>query len=434
MRKNISLLITSILIFTSLFINPNITYAAEPQINGQYAVLMDYETGEVLYEKNPHEKMYPASTTKGWTGYLVIKNVDDLNSKVTIDYDLGYIDGSAMYIKKGETYTVRQLLEGLLVHSSNDAAVVLANYVSGSVEEFASLMNEEAKKIGAKGTHFNNPNGLPDTNHYTTAYDMALMAREAMTNEVFRDIVNNRSVHFEPTSENPYARTFVSTNKFISGGRQIPYKGKYVDIKYDIVEGLKTGFTNAAGKCLLTSAYKDDLRLITAVFKSTGDEVYVDSRTLLDYGYENYESKTIVEENKLMGSKKIWYSKEKNLEYVTANPYKTIVKKGEEPTGYTTKSELDKIKLPIKKGQKVGTLEVYKDDKLVSNVDLVSKDDVNYIFSNMSLDIKDIINFKSIMKVLGVLVIALVAIFVGLILIKKKNNRRRKSMFSKKRR
>lgn len=434
MRKNISLLITSILIFTSLFINPNIAYAAGPEIKGKYAVLMDYESGEILYEKNAYEKMYPASTTKGWTGYLVLKNVDDLNSKVTIDYDLGYIDGSAMYIKTGETYTVRQLLEGLLVHSSNDAAVVLANYVSGSVEEFAKLMNEEAKNIGAKGTHFNNPNGLPDTNHYTTAYDMALMSREAMTNNTFRDIVDNRVVHFEPTNLNPYARTFVSTNKFISGGRQIQYKGKYVDIKYDIVEGLKTGFTNAAGKCLLTSAYKDDLRLITTVFNSVGDDVYVDSRTLIDYGYENYESKTIVDENKLIGSKKIWYSKEKNLEYVTANPYKTIVKKGGEATGYTTKAKLDKIKLPIKKGQKVGILEVYKDDKLVSKVDLVAKNDVNYIFSNISGDIKSIINFKTLMTFLGVIVIALVGVFAGMSLIKKRNSRRRKSMFSKKRR
>ena len=427
MRKNISLLITSLLIFTSLFINSSISYAAAPSIKGEYAVLMDYETGEILYEKNPHDKMYPASTTKAWTGYLVLKNVDDLNSKVTIDYDLGYIDGSAMYIKKGETYTVRQLLEGLLVHSSNDAAVVLANYISGSVEEFAKLMNEEAKNIGAKGTHFNNPNGLPDTNHYTTAYDMALMAREAMSNATFRDIVDNRVVHFEPTSQNPYARTFVSTNKFISGGRQIQYKGKYVSIKYDIVDGLKTGFTNAAGKCLLTSSYKNDLRLIASVFKSVGDDVYVDSRTLIDYGYENYESKTVIEKNKVIGSKKIWYSKEKNLEYVTANHYKTTVKKGEEPTGFTTKTKLDKIKLPVKKGQKVGTLEIYKEDKLVSKVDLVSKQDVNLIFSNIS--IKNIL-----IDGLGFVAVLIAVVFVGLLIVKNKNRRKRKSMFSKKRR
>ncbi|WGX76742.1 hypothetical protein QJS64_06690 [Paraclostridium bifermentans] len=160
-----------------------------------------------------------------------------------------------MYLVPGEQVTVRQLLEGLLLVSGNDAAVVLAQHISGSIPEFANLMNEEAKKIGAKNTHFHNPNGLPDPEHYTSAYDMALMAREAMNNEDFRNIVNKKTIKVPATNLSP-ERTLINTNKFLTGTTTIPYKGQNTDIKYDIVDGIKTGYTDDAGKCLLSSAKK----------------------------------------------------------------------------------------------------------------------------------------------------------------------------------
>lgn len=188
------------------FINRNIVFANEiPQITGNYGILMDYETGQVLYSKNAEQIIYPASTTKMWTAYIVLKHIEDLSQKVLIQ-NLEPIGGTSMYLQNGEVFTIKELLQGLMITSANDAAVVLARHVSGSVEQFAKLMNEEAKKIGAKNTNFNNPHGLPDELHYTTAYDMALMARVAMSNETFREIVKMPSVHF-PESETCFTVT-----------------------------------------------------------------------------------------------------------------------------------------------------------------------------------------------------------------------------------
>ena len=167
-----------------MVINSSITAFAETYDNvdliSNYGVVIDYETGQVLGGKNIDSKVYPASTTKIWTAYLTVKNTKNLDEPIEITEPPG-VDGSCMYLEVGEIFTVRELLQGLLIHSSNDAAVVLAKYVSGSVEEFANLMNEEAKKAGALNTHFNNPHGLPDENHYTTPYDMAMLARKAMS-------------------------------------------------------------------------------------------------------------------------------------------------------------------------------------------------------------------------------------------------------------
>ena len=175
MKKGLSIFLI-IVSAISIFIG-NITYSFAdnlPTISAPYAVLMDYETGQVVYVKNGDQRVYPASTTKMWTAYVVLKHVDDLSQRIRIE-NLEPIDGTSMYLQNGESFTVKELLQGLMITSANDAAVVLARFVSGNEQEFANLMNEEAKKIGAKNTHFNNPNGLPDENHYTTAYDMAVM-------------------------------------------------------------------------------------------------------------------------------------------------------------------------------------------------------------------------------------------------------------------
>lgn len=193
MKKRLSILVAFLMVFTSMLGATGKSFANNTKLDltAKYAVLMDYETGEVLYGKNRNEKLYPASTTKVWTAHVVLKHVPDLSQVIEIK-DLPPIEGSSMYLRNGESFTVRDLLNALLVHSSNDAAYVLATYVSGSEGEFVKLMNEEAKSIGAKNTHFNNPHGLPDKDHYTTAYDMALMAREAMSDEVFRNIVKQK--------------------------------------------------------------------------------------------------------------------------------------------------------------------------------------------------------------------------------------------------
>lgn len=384
MKKFLSFLLVFLLSITT-FSGPISVFAdsKDVSISSPYSVVLDYETGKVLYEKNGNKKIYPASTTKIWTAYLVIKNVKNLDDSVEISKDPN-VDGSSMYLQKGEIFTVRELLQGLLVHSSNDVAEVLAEYVSGSKEAFADLMNKEAKAIGAKNTHFNNPHGLPDKEHYTTAYDMALIAREAMSNDLIREIVSTKSLTFEkhdtPTSRHFITRTFFNTNKFLTSTEKIEYKGKFVDIKYDIVDGIKTGYTDDAGRCLLSSAVKNDMRVISAVFKDTGTDVYVDSRTLIDYAFDNYYTQTIINKADYTKSKRIIFTKEKELLYEPEFNYKIVLEKGSKASeNYNAEVNLD-YDLPIKKGDTVGTLDVYNGKTLEKTINLVAKNDLNSVF------------------------------------------------------
>ena len=314
MKKKLSYLIVCLITMITLINSSIVAFADETYDNvnlmANYGVVIDYETGKVLGGKNIDSKVYPASTTKIWTAYLVVKNVKNLDEPVEITEPPG-VDGSSMYLEVGE------LLQGLLIHSSNDAAVVLAKYVSGSTQDFAQLMNKEAKKAGALNTHFNNPHGLPDDNHYTTPYDMAMLARKAMSEKVIREIVSTKSISFKQqntaTSKINTSRYFTNTNLFLTSNDKITYRKQSIPIKYDIVDGIKTGYTDDAGRCLLSSAVKNDMRVIAAVFKSFGTNVYVDSRTLLDYGFENYTSKTIINKDDYTKTKRVLFTKEKEL-------------------------------------------------------------------------------------------------------------------------
>ena len=429
MKKFLSLFVAIIIMFYTFLNSSNISYANDNSLSlpAEAAVLMDYETGEVLYSKNGNKKVYPASTTKAWTAYLVLKHKPNLNESIKIIKDLN-VEGSSMYLKSGEIFTVRELLESLLIHSSNDVAVVLAEYISGSVHEFINLMNNEAKSIGAKNTHFNNPNGLPDENHYTTAYDMTLIARECMSNDTFREIVKMKSVSFPATQAYPFERYFINTNKFLSSTEKINYKGKNIDIKYDIVDGIKTGYTDDAGRCLLSSAVKNDMRMISAVFKSTGNDIYLASRTLLDYGFNNFYNKTIIDKNKYRHSKRVLFTKQKELTYEPEFTYKVLLKNGSSTNNYSTKTNLDKIKLPIKKGSKVGSLEVYNGKKLETTINLVATNDLNSVFGAL-------VENKIISTILKIIILILIVLFIGLLYIRMINKkRRRKKIFNKRKR
>lgn len=425
MKKFLSFLLT-FFIYITTFSGPISIFAdnKDVSISSPTSVVLDYETGKVLYEKNGSDKIYPASTTKIWTAYLVIKNVKNLDNTIEIDKDPD-TDGSSMYLKKGEIFTVKELLQGLLIHSSNDVAEVLAEYVSGSKEAFVDLMNKEAKAIGAENTHFNNPHGLPDKEHYTTAYDMALIAREAMSNELIREIVSTKSITFEscdtPTSRRFTTRTFFNTNKFLTSTEKIQYKGNYIDVKYNIVDGLKTGYTDDAGRCLLSSAVKNDMRVISAVFKDTGTDVYVDSRTLIDYSFDNYYNQTIINKSDFTNSKRVLFTKEKELLYEPESNYKVVLEKGSKASeNYTTKVNLD-YNFPIKKGDKIGTLDVYNGKTLEKTINLIAQNDLNSVFW--------FIAESTAVKYLIRLALALITIFIIFIisrLIKKRRIKKRR--------
>ena len=433
MKKFLSLVIVFLLSITT-FLSPISSFAdsKDVSISSPNSVVLDYETGKVLYEKDGDKKVYPASTTKIWTAYLVVKNVKNLNTPIEIDKHL-FVDGSSMYLEKGEIFTVKQLLQGLLIHSSNDAAEVLAEYVSGNKADFAKLMNKEAKSIGANNTHFNNPHGLPDKDHYTTAYDMALIAREAMSNEIIREIVSTKSISFKQqntaTSKINTSRYFTNTNLFLTSTEKIKYKNKLIDIKYDIVDGIKTGYTDDAGRCLLSSAVKNDMRVICAVFKDHGTDVYVDSRTLIDYAFDTYYTKTIINKDDYTKTKRVLFTKEKEFIYQPKSSYKLILKNGEaQNSDYTYKENLD-YHLPIYEGDKVGTLDVYNGNKLEKTIDLVSTSEIHSTFAFFTES-----NFlKILFKIILFLILAFV-LFLASKIRKKKNIKKRKSINSNKRR
>lgn len=419
MKKIFSFVLTLLITFLPVFNTNNLSFAdSELNLTAEYAILMDYETGQVLYSKNGNSKLYPASTTKAWTAYVVLKHVNDLNQVVEIK-DLPIVDGSSMYLKEGEAFTVKELLDALLIHSSNDVAMVLAKYVGGSVENFVNMMNDEAKSIGAENTHFNNPHGLPDENHYTTAYDMALMARKAMDNNIFRDIVNTKSVKYPATEAYPYERYFENTNQFLTSRSKMNYKGQEIDIKYDVVDGIKTGYTDAAGKCLLSTGVKNNIRVISAVFKSTVDDLYLDSRTLLDYGFDNFYVKEIVDKDDFIKNKKVFLSKEKKLIYQPEANYSVALSNDSKADDYSIKTKLDNIKLPIKEGDKVGTLEVYKNKKLEKSIDLVAKNDVTSIFAFFTEN-------KLLYNVLKIILLIVLLVFIVFIIRKVKRKRKKK--------
>lgn len=373
-------LLSVFLSFLIFILNFNFSFASQDdlELTATNAIAIESKTGDVLFGKNEYQKIYPASTTKVWTAYLTIKNVEDLDTVIEVKNDVSWVEPSSMFLKVGEKFTARQLLEVLMLKSANDVAVVLAEYISGSVEEFAKLMNDEAKKIGCNNTNFVNPNGLPDENHYSTPYDMALIAKEALTSDTLRDIANTKSVSVPGNDVYPEARYYKNSNKFLTGTNKIDYKGEVVDIKYDIVEGLKTGYTSAAGKCLLSNAIIDDTEVIVGVFNSRGDDVYIDSRTIIDYALERYKTIVILEKDNFRAAKSLRFS-DTTIEGYIKEDYAKVESKNstlnKDNYGYNVNFNKD-IELPIEKDSVIGEVEINQNGEKIETIPLLAKDNV----------------------------------------------------------
>jgi len=372
--KKIRLFLITIVI---TMLNINFTYAT-PNVVAPNAILIDYETGEILYEKNAYEVTYPASTTKILTAIVTLENAK-LDDVVKVDYDF-YVGGASMYILKGESFTVEELLQALIVRSANDAAEVLARHISGSVEEFSKLMNKRALELGAKNTNFTNPHGMPDDAHVTSAYDLAVIARHAMSFEVFRNIVKMPTVSFAPTEFTPETRYYRTSNKFLWGtgsGNQMLYNGKYVNIKYDIVDGIKTGYTGKAGNCLVSSATKDGHRLI-AVVLGAQTSVFSDSRSMLDYGYDNFQSLLLTEENHLEYEAKVNGGEENTISLYTSNRLTKVLPHYTDTAGIIKDVVINEnIVAPITQGDKLGKVVYYLNNDIIGEVDLVATKDID---------------------------------------------------------
>ena len=340
------------------------------------AILIDSKNGNVLYGKNENQQMYPASTTKILTAIIAIENCS-LTDKISASRNAimsipsGYSNAN---IKVNEALTVQELLEVFLVHSANEAGFILAEHISGSIENFADLMNQKASEIGCKNTHFTNPSGIHDPEHYSTAYDMALIARYCMQNQTFRDIVSKPSCTIEATDVSE-KRYFVNTNDLI---RQ---SSKFY---YDYAIGIKTGYTSQAKNCLIAGSLKDDLELITVVLgspssaTSTTSPRYSDTINLFNYGFDNYKLKDIIKENDSVTTVSIKNATKdtKELDLVSKNSIEVALPNNIDISQIDSSIVLNEnITAPIAKDTVLGTIS-YNIDGINYSTELIASHDV----------------------------------------------------------
>lgn len=370
-----------ILIFNLLF---NILYADttnrdEVKISSPSAIVIDSLSGRVLYEKSGYSQRKIASLTKVMTAIVTVENVK-LDEIVTVKTGSGSIGGSTIGVKKGDEITVKALMYGMLMESGNDCAYALAEYVGGSVENFGVMMTEKAKEIGAKDSSFKNPHGLDVEGHYSTAYDMALITRYALNNKVINEIVGTSSITVQFGKN---VKTFSNTNRLLR--------------TYSYADGVKTGFTNGANRCLISSATKDDLRVIAVVLGSvTTDIRFNDSKALLQYALEKYTMKDI---SKNMN----WYihipvnkGKVEYYEKYITREMKVALTDEEYEKIYVKQTILPVINAPLYKGYKLGNIEMYVDSEKIYEEDIYLDKNIykKQVFDYVKLGIKDMFKLK----------------------------------------
>jgi len=402
----------------TLLINSNITYANSLNLNSAGAVLIDYETGQILYGENEHKQLYPASTTKMMTAILAIEN-GNLSDLVVVDQQvISLTKGSHIALEPGEVLTLEQLLYALMLPSANDSALAIALHISNSVEEFVNLMNAKAKEIGALNTNFVNPNGLHDDRHVSTAYDLALIGRYAMGNEKIREIVNTITYEIPPTNKKSEPRYFKITNKLLFSNEKIDIKGKLIDIRYSQASGVKTGYTSQAMNCLVSFAQNKDQSLIAAVLKADGNMVYADTHKLLNYGFENFDTRLIAYANEFVDNVNI---KNGEIPFVGGVIDRTItyplsindLNKIERNITYN-----DNLEAPIDKGQIIGEVEYLLNGSVIAGGSIVST-------SQIGIDKSKLLHNQIISK-WYLVVFVLLFLFRAYALAKKKKKRRRK--------
>lgn len=366
------------LLATVLFISP--TYASEDYApTAKSAILIDAATGEVLYEKNADVKLPPASMTKLATLLLIMENIDagklQYTDMVTISEEAANMGGSQVFLEAGESYSVADLIKGIAIASGNDAVVAMAEKLGGSQNEFVDMVNKRLKKLGAKNTNFVNVHGLDDANHYSTARDMALIAKELLKHE---KILEFTSIYEEYLTKNDGTKTWlVNTNKLVRF--------------YEGVDGLKTGFTNTAGYCLTATAKKNNFRLISVVMgEDTSENRSADTVKLLNYGFNTFKINVIKNKEEVLGTVHIEGGKKDKADVVLVNDATELLKTTEQANNYFFKINVTKIKAPVKPGDVIGKATILDDkNNIIDEVDVTVKEKIekakliDYIYRNV---------------------------------------------------
>ena len=321
------------------------------------AIVIDAVSGKVLYEKNAYEKLGMASTTKIMTGICGIE-FGDLDSVVKVSPRAARVEGSSMYLKPDEKIKLYDIITGLMLVSGNDAATAIAENVGGSEGGFVLLMNQKANEIGVKNTCFQNPHGLSDPEHYTTAYDLALISAYALKNPIFSEIVSQKSKKVERVDGS--VRSLVNHNKLLR--------------LYEGCIGVKTGFTKATGRCLVSAARRDGLTLVCVTLNDGND--WNDHIMMLDKGFSNYRAQPIVKKGTVLAKAKVSGGKEKNVLLAAENDSSVAVKKGENSKLSLSVKEDINLEAPIEKGKRYAKADIIENGKKIGEIDLVAMEDI----------------------------------------------------------
>ncbi len=362
MKKLLGLLLSILLILPITTVRAEELKLAE---SAKSAIIIEASTGKVLFEKNADEKLVPASMTKMMSMLLIIENIENgvlkWDQKITVSENASGMGGSQILLETGEKMTVKDLFKGVAIASGNDAVVALGEAIAGSEAGFVDMMNKRAKELNLKNTNFKTPHGLDAANHYSSARDMSLIAKELVKHE---KVLEFTSVYEDYLRENTDKKIWlVNTNKLVRF--------------YDGVDGLKTGYTKDAGYCLTATAKKDGMRIIAVVMgepdsKTRNKEV----SEMLDYSFAQYKVEDLLKNKQSLGKYAITKAKQKYIEVVPKESATVLKKKSEKTGNATYEVKLNNLNAPIKKGDVVGKLNIKENGKHIRTIDLTIKEDV----------------------------------------------------------
>ena len=367
MKKFISFLLALFIAITQVSIIFADTEEAKLDIVSKSAILMDASTGKILYEKNSHEKLPPASVTKVMTMLLICEALESGKIKEDDDVQISEVaasmGGSQIFLEVGEVQKVDTLLKSIAVASANDACVAMAEYVGGSVEEFVVLMNKRAKELGMNDTNFVNTNGLPVDNHYTSAYDIALMSKELLRHKKISKYLTTWMD--EVVVGKKQAKIGISnTNKLVK--------------HYTGATGVKTGFTQQAKYCLSASALRNNTHLIAVTLCAETSPIrFKDATSLLNYGFANYETVKICGANEKIATVKFEKGEKENVDLVAKDDLCVLIKKGGNKDFKKKVTIKQDLKLPIEKNTELGVVKVYRGKELVGETKIINTEDIN---------------------------------------------------------
>lgn len=331
---------------------------AMPEVSSHSACVIDIDTGRILAAKNENEKSEPASITKIMTALIALENAD-IKKVVTIPSAAAGVEGSSIYIKAGEKYSLEDLLYGLMLRSGNDAATAIAIDVAGSVDAFVEKMNQKAQELGCTGTHFNNPHGLPDEKHYTTAHDMALITAAALRNDTFVKIVSTKNYTTEPDGAGE-TRSWQNKNKLLW--------------QYEGAIGVKTGYTKSAGKTYVGAADRNGIRIAVVVLGAK--DMWGDAATLLDDAFASYQQVDLIKDGQSTGVTPVLEGLSSEVEGITEGSLSKTLTKEEQERIVTKCVYQTPLYAPVAKGDIIGSMQVYLDDEMIGSVPIVAAADV----------------------------------------------------------